>query len=121
MTMARVKLTIEEKAVRKKARTAFSFSDQAYQHYNPEKEGWGHQDQWEEVARRVFGLAKLRRPGTTNKWLLALGLEAMPASLQILVKAFHKQMFVAHPDYGGSNQAARDTMEAFQTLKARFS
>src|ERR1700735_114073 len=116
--MPRQRLTPEEREARRRERVRFSFSAAAYQHYNPETEGFGNPEQWEEVARKMFGLSKLKKadPKTHNKWLLALGLESMPETLEALKKAFKTAMFKAHPDYGGTNAGARAVMEAFATL-----
>lgn len=115
----RPRLTPDEREARRKARAAFSFSDQAYRHYDPEKEGFGRPDEWEEIAHKIFGLAKLKT-GPINKWLDALGLDTMPLNLATLKKAFRAAMLKAHPDMGGSNAAARAVMEAFETLKHRY-
>ena len=115
----RARLTPQEREARRRERSRHSFSDAAYAHYDPEKEGWGSPDSWEEIARKVFGLARLKT-GPVNKWLAALGLDTMPASLDELKKAFRAAMMIAHPDHGGTNEAALDTMEAYETLRRRF-
>jgi hypothetical protein len=115
----RPRLTPDEREARRKARAAFSFSDQAYRHYDPEKEGFGGPDEWEKIAHKIFGLAKLKT-GPINKWLAVLGLDTMPLNLVALKKAFRAAMLKAHPDLGGSNAAARAVMEAFETLKHRY-
>ena len=116
------RLSDAEREARRKARVAFSFSDAAYDHYNPEKEGYGSPDQWEEIARKMFGLKKFAKASRSspNKYLAALYLEIMPVTFEALKDAFRKAMFKSHPDYGGSNEAARDTLEAFAILKRRF-
>lgn len=115
----RVRLTPAEREARRRERSRHSFSDAAYAHYDPAKEGWGTPDSWEEIARKVFGLARLKT-GPVNKWLAALYLDTMPASAAELKKAFRAAMFKNHPDYGGTNEAARETMEAYETLQRRF-
>ena len=124
--MPRPRLSPEEREARRKARNEFTFSDAAYRHYDTSK-GYGSPDEWESVARLLFGVTaerthRAKGPGEPprNKWLDALGLDAMPGSLDDLKKAFRAAMFKNHPDYGGSNEAARATMEAFETLKCRF-
>src|SRR4051812_29528114 len=108
--MGRPRLTPQEREARRKERARFSFSDASYRHYDPEKDGFGNPNQWEEYARKLFGLKKLQA-GPVNKWLVALFLDEMPVNFAALKKAFRAAMFVNHPDYGGSNEAARNTME----------
>lgn len=115
----RARLTPQEREARRKARAAFSFSDAAYEHYDPDKESFGGPDEWESIARKAFGLKRLKT-GPTNKWLDALFLEVMPRTLAELKKAFRAAMFRVHPDYGGTNAQARAVMEAFATLKHNF-
>jgi hypothetical protein len=118
----RPRLTDEEREARRKARNAFTFSDRAYQHYNPELEGFGGPDQWEDVVRKLFGARNLKTEKTkpVNQWLASLFLEEMPLTLAELKKAFRAAMFRTHPDYGGTNEAARQTMEAFAVLSRKF-
>lgn len=116
----RPRLTPEQREAKRKERARFSFSDASYRHYNPEQDGFGDPDQWEGYARKLFGLQKLKT-GPVNKWLVALYLDEMPATFEALKKAFRAAMFKNHPDYGGTNEAARDTMEAFDTLRRKFS
>lgn len=127
--MGRARLTPEERRARAKARSAFSFSDAAYQHYDPEKEGFGSPEQWEEIAARLFGKERIedelhqwRRETSTfqDMSLRTLDLDVLPSTLAGLKSAFRKAMFKAHPDYGGTNQAARAVMTAFSILKRKF-
>ena len=69
----------------------------------------------EEIARKVFGLARLKT-GPTNKWLAALYLDEMPATLDALKKAFRAAMFKNHPRLrrherrsSGNDGSLRDT------------
>jgi hypothetical protein len=122
--MGRPRLSPEEREARRKARSKHSFSDAAYQHYDPAVEGFGSEEQWEATAKKLFGDRFVPGSGRAtinrNKWLLALGLDEMPETLDNLKKAFRAAMFRNHPDYGGTNAAARDTMEAFEVLRMRF-
>lgn len=120
LIMGRPRLSPEEREANRKARARFSFSDASYRHYNPEVEGFGDPEQWEGYARKLFGLKKLNT-GPVNKWLLALYLDEMPVTFEALRKAFRAAMFKSHPDYGGSNEAARNTMEAYEVLRHKFS
>ena len=67
----------------------------------------------------MFGLAQLRS-GPVDKWLVPLGLVEMPDNMEALKKAFRAAIFRVHPDFGGTNAAARAVMEAFEILKRRF-
>lgn len=117
----RARLTPAERDAKRRERARFSFSDAAYRHYNPEKDGFGNADQWEDIARQLFGLlGKVDSGPTPNKWLRALYIDEMPTTLAALKSAFRAAMFKSHPDYGGSNETARATMEAFAVLKTKF-
>jgi hypothetical protein len=116
--MGRPRLSPKERETRRKERARFSFSDASYRHYNPEVQGFGDPDQWEDYARKIFGWQ--HKPIPANKWMAALFLDQMPTTLEALKKAFRAAMFKNHPDYGGSNESARDTMEAFEVLRHKF-
>lgn len=115
----RARLTPAERDAKRRERARFSFSDASYKHYDPETEGFGGPEEWEDIARKLFGLSKPVYT-TTNKWLMALYIETMPKTFEDLKKAFRAAMFKSHPDYGGSNEAARATLEAFAVLKNKF-
>ncbi len=113
------RLTLEERERRRKERSRFSFSDAAYAHYDVDKEGYGTPNDWEKIAELLFGL---KRPiaGALGKYLAKLGLDALPSTVELLTKAFRSAMFKAHPDYGGTNADARDTLEAYAFLKRKY-
>jgi hypothetical protein len=117
--MGRARLTPEEREARRKARSRFTFSNAAYQHYDPETDGFGSPDQWEKIAEQLFGL-KLPVPGMLGKYLANLNLSAIPSCLADLTRAFREMMFKVHPDHGGSNAAAREVLEAYAFLKRKF-
>lgn len=117
--MGRPQMSPAEREAKRKARSRHSFSDAAYRHYDPKRDGFGDPEQWESYARLLFGTQKLKAE-PANKWLAALYLNDMPATFEALRKAFRAAMFKSHPDYGGSNEAARATMEAYETLKHKF-
>ena len=117
--MPRPRLTPEEREARRKARSAFTFSNAAYRHYNPEVEGYGNPDQWENIAELLFGKAVI--VGVKAKFLAVLGLTEMPSTVDELKTAFHAAMFTAHPDRGGTNEAARNVLEAYMMLKRELS
>jgi hypothetical protein len=56
--MARPRLTPEERERRRRERSRYTFSDAAYQHYDPEREGYGRPNDWERIAEMLFGLKK---------------------------------------------------------------
>jgi hypothetical protein len=126
--MARVKMSDEEREAKRKARAAISFSNAAYQHYDPAMEGYGNLDDWLAVAEALAaakGFTGASKPRTTRftgrqSDLIALGLDVMPADLTALKSAFRKKMFGAHPDHGGSNEAARLVIEAYTRLLNLF-
>lgn len=115
--MGRKRLTAAEREARRKARSAFTFSDAAYQHYDPDVSGYGRPEQWEQIAERLFGIGPRL---SANKNLAILGLAAPPKTLAELKHAFRAAMMKNHPDHGGTNELARDTMAAFATLKRAF-
>jgi hypothetical protein len=51
-------LTPEERERRRRERSRHTFSDAAYQHYDPEVEGFGTLNDWERIAEMLFGLKK---------------------------------------------------------------
>jgi hypothetical protein len=116
--VSRPRQSFAEKEAKRKARAAFSFSNAAYRHYDPEKQGYGSPDQWEAIAEALFG--KVRVTGVFAKYFNILGLDAMPEDLLHLTQAFRRAMFRAHPDHGGTSAAARDVLEAYQVLKNKI-
>jgi hypothetical protein len=120
--MPRVKLTDEERAARIKARTVYSFSDAAYKHYD-ESEGFGSADEWIRIAEALLGGgAKLvfSKEDKNSKDLAYLNLFEMPATPELLKKAFRNSLFIYHPDHGGSNEAVREAMAAFERLSKHY-
>jgi hypothetical protein len=120
------RLDPEERERRRKARVAHSFSDAAYQHYDP-KLGHGSYDEWIRTAESALGSDRVARAphsrGSSAKIspdLIALGLLVMPLDLKSLKTAFRKAMFTAHPDHGGTNAAAIAVTEAFHRLARGF-
>ena len=95
-----------------------SFSDAAYEHYDASVSGYGSPDDWERIAAALFGSASVNDPDEV--YLSRLDLAAIPPSLAELTAAFRRTMFRTHPDYGGTNLAARETMEAYAILKSKF-
>lgn len=123
--MARPKLTPEEREARRRERARFSFSDAAYRHYDPRVSGYGSAEDWINAAESLTGNthdttrvrreARAGRPGR-NPDLAILNLDDFPADLAGLKTAFRNTMFVVHPDHGGSNEACREALTAFERL-----
>jgi hypothetical protein len=122
--MGRPRLTEAEKLARRRERNAYTFSDAAYDHYDVDKLGFGDPWDWERIAEILFGQAKRVGPfqgeGPFRRFLGILGLHEMPENVAALTKAFKAAMFKAHPDHGGTNQAAREVLEAYAILKKEF-
>jgi hypothetical protein len=121
--MPRPRLSPEEREQRRKERIRHSFSDAAYRHYNPETEGYGSTEEWIRAAEALAsgcGILNIRSSGTHNPDLLMLNLEALPNDISGLKRAFHNSLFIHHPDYGGTNEACREALAAFERLKRHY-
>lgn len=118
--MGRPRLSPEERETRRKARIAFQFSDAAYEHYDPSVEGYGNAEEWARIAEELFGKAPPTRRFTKNDWLTILGINYMPKTLDELKTVFRKAMMKAHPDHGGTSEAARDVLEAYARIKSQM-
>ena len=75
--------------------------------------GGGGPEVWRRIAQARLGLG---RPGTAD--LAALGLAALPATVQELKRAYRVRMLVVHPDRGGSDDQAAQVTVAFARLLA---
>lgn len=95
-------------------RRARAFSDAAYQHYDPNA-GYGSRAEWAGAAEQLAAHLGLK-PIPTDP-LRVLGLDHPPTSKAELTRAFRKTAKVAHPDKGGSNEAMRRVVEAYETIK----
>lgn len=120
------KLSPEEREKRRKARVARTFSDAAYKKYDPATEGYGSAEQWSAAAEAMAnGKGTFARvDGSKSDSVIAaalsvLGLSAMP-DIAGLKKAFRNAMFIAHPDYGGTDAEAIATMNAYKKLLESF-
>lgn len=119
--MPRVRLTDEER----KAKVRASFSDAAYRHYDPTREGYGSADEWLRKADAILtgrGILKAfdRTDTQMDRDLRTLSLEAMPADAASLKRAYRNTLFVVHPDYGGSNAATIEATQAFERLSKHY-
>jgi hypothetical protein len=117
--MARVRMCDAEREAKRKARSAHTFSDAAYRHYDTSN-GFGSFEEWLRAADALTGNQVDNTRGEMQDDLDALFLDSMPSSLIELKKAFRNAMFVHHPDYGGTNDAARKALDAFGRLKSKF-
>ncbi len=118
--MGRPRLTDAEREERRRVRSAFSFSDASYQHYDPRQEGYGSTDEWMAAADALAGGRGILKNTTKPKGnpdLNLLNLDAMPADIGALKRAFRNTLFLVHPDFaGGSNEACRAVLAAFDRL-----
>jgi hypothetical protein len=119
--MPRPRLTDAEREAKRRARSAFTFSDAAYKHYSPEIEGYGSEDEWISAAEALAGGRGAFRPQPNrpriNPDLVTLMLEEMPSHIDGLKKAFRNALFLFHPDRpNGSNEACRNVLTAFERL-----
>lgn len=74
-------------------------------------EAGGGPDVWRKLAGARLGLN-----AAVSGDLSALGLTAMPATIEELKRAYRKAMLAAHPDLGGSDEAASKTSLAYARL-----
>ncbi len=115
------RLSPEEREARRKARSAHSFSRAAYRHYDPRTEGYGSPDDWIAAAEALIsGTAIFKKNAPAeNPDLATLYLTEFPDDIAGLKKAFRNTLFIVHPDYGGTNEATRAALAAFERL-AKF-
>ena len=127
--MARTRLTDEERAARRKARNAHTFSDAAYKHYDPRKEGYGDADQWIKTAEALFGnygSFRVRVDGNDAKLtadMELLGLWTATFDMKELKAAMARAARAVHPDINketGSSIKLRKVLEAYQRLASQM-
>ena len=125
--MPRARLTDADREQRRRERSRRSFSDAAYRHYDPAAEGHGSPEEWMRAAEAMAdGQAGFERmegaksPAKVHADLRALGLDAVPRTRQELLRAFRAKAMTAHPDHGGSNDAIRTVLDAYQRLLAQL-
>ena len=75
--------------------------------------GAGGPEVWRRIAQARLGIG---RSGTAD--LAALGLAALPATVQELKRAYRVRMLVVHPDRGGSDDQAAQVTVAYTRLLA---
>lgn len=121
--MGRPRLTPEEREARRRERVAFSFSDAAYKHYDPKKDGYGSVDDWIAAAEALAGgrgfLHTKSKTGLEAD-LELLFLSELPADIGGLKKAYRNSLFVYHPDHGGTNEQCRAAISAFERLSKQY-
>jgi hypothetical protein len=108
---------------RAKERARRFWSGETYATYDPTKEGFGSAAEWTAQAESLAsGKGTYKRPEGAKSQarispdLVTLGITEMPAHVDGLKAAFKKAMFVAHPDHGGTNEAARNLIDAYKRL-----
>jgi len=117
--MPRTRLTDAEREARRRERAKFSFSDAAYQHYDPLREGFGSRDDWSAAAealaagRGVLRGADRRR---RNPDLELFQIDEMPTDIDGLKIAFRRAAMRTHPDHGGTAAAFRAVYAAYERL-----
>lgn len=116
----RARLTEEERLARKRERARRSFSDAAYQHYDASA-GFGSSDEWVHSAETMAGRYVPSPKPVRDSMLAILGLSSLPSSYDELRTAFAAAIRLAHPDQGGTEAGARACIEAFASLRGRFS
>jgi hypothetical protein len=121
--MGRKRLTILERERRRLARVRFSFSNDAYKHYDPTTEGFGSVDEWTAQAERVAqGRGTYQRPAGARSAeritpdMKLLGLLAMPITIDGLKSAMRKVVLKLHPDRGGDATAFKAAWAAYERL-----
>lgn len=101
------RLTDEERSQRKKERTARLFA--SYRTHDGAARG--NPDAWKRAATAAIC------PDTRTDDLAALGLEAMPDSLDALRAAYYAAIRACHPDRGGDTEKAALVNAAYERLK----
>lgn len=100
-----------------------------YRTYDPGTEGYGSADQWRRAAEAIGqgGAAHfhLAAPGAQHSpaeaaALATLGLGGIPDDFPILRSAMRTAMMKAHPDHGGTDDAARQVFDAYALLSKRY-
>lgn len=120
--MPRTILTDEEREARRRVRSAHTFSNAAYQHYDPTVEGFGSVDDWIATADRLASGRGTYRRGTASEPrgrdadLVMLGLDAMPPTIVGLKAAFRRKAFTTHPDHGGDPALFKKVYAAYERL-----
>src|SRR4051812_45643794 len=95
-------------------------SQERYGTYDPETEGYGTPKDWRRnFEQTIFGTEELARLLGQDNPIHILGFATLP-TFDELRKAFRKLMMENHPDHGGSDDAAKRIIAAYQTLKARY-
>lgn len=123
--MGRPRLSPEEREARRKARVAHSFSDAAYNHYDPRTEGYGNAEEWIAAAEAIAGhratFSGTKKPKTGLEHDLSLlYLDELPDTMAELKKAFRNTMMLVHPDHGGSTKDCQEALAAFERLVKHF-
>jgi hypothetical protein len=122
-----VKDSPEVRAAKRKARNAFTFSDAAYKHYDPAKEGYGSPDEWAAQAeamaegRGTFKRAEGRKSQTkVTKDMAIMGLLEMPADISGLRQAMLRAMESVGGHYKGEGAKVRAVIDAFKRLCEQY-
>lgn len=121
--MPRARMSDAEREAKRRARSAHSFSDAAYRHYDTSR-GYGSAAEWADAAEAMSGgrgALRFQPPrAKVDADLVWMGLVEMPDSIEVLIAAFRKAMFVHHPDHGGDLEAAKAALAAYGRLKDAY-
>lgn len=119
--MARARLSPEEREARRKARSAFTFSDAAYKHYNPAEEGFGSFEEWAEIAKQIA--AEMVLPNAPvfdkNTDIRIFQPNYAPKTRTELMADFRVAARATHPDCGGDAASFRRVVEICDRIKRR--
>jgi hypothetical protein len=111
----------------------FTFTDGAYDHYDPWREGFGSESQWYQQAEQWARGRRYRQrddfftnpePRTAydrrQADLKLLGLSSLPELAKDLVKAMRKRAMETHPDHGGNPEEFRAMYDAYERLRKNY-
>jgi hypothetical protein len=134
----RLRLTDVEREQRRRDRIRHSFSDAAYEHYDPKTEGFGSAEEWIRMAEGLSGghsgfrKPEVKRTVKINPDLVLLSLEEMPDTMSVLKTAYRTTMLRVHPDHAlvgliegtaaytvakaTANENTRNVLDAFKRL-----
>ena len=109
-----------ERERRRKERSRRSFSDAAYEHYDPAKEGFGSSAEWVNTANERLGVGTIAA-ASDDADLTHFGLTAYPRSEAELTALYRKLAKTKHPNAGGSHDDFIAFRAAYDRLRAKVS
>lgn len=114
-------MSAAERAIKRRERNRHTFSDAAYQHFDPlTSGGFGSPDEWGRIADDMASgrhtLHGYQEPRGGNPDLTMLGLDRMPLGVQMLKSTFRARVFATHPDRGGNAAEFKKVVAAYERL-----